>query len=158
MEDGHVFDLTWEALKLFSPCLLYTSEVPNGPYNWMGFPPSVQRMLGMMWMAKLLYPETVDYDPVSYTHLFRCLLGLHRSYRGSITIAGRASKSLSPREMAALVAYIPQTLSLIHILLPQRCWHSSSSCRKNGVRARVPSAKSCMTFATSSSLWWKRCV
>ena len=41
--------------------------------------------------------------------LFRCLLGLHRSYRGSITIAGREGKSLSPREMAALVAYIPQT-------------------------------------------------
>ena len=41
--------------------------------------------------------------------LFRCLLGLHRSYRGSITIAGRDGKSLSPREMAALVAYIPQT-------------------------------------------------
>ena len=41
--------------------------------------------------------------------LFRCLLGLYRSYRGSITIAGREGKSLSPREMAALVAYIPQT-------------------------------------------------
>ena len=36
--------------------------MPIGPYNWMGFPPSVQRMLGMMWMAKLLYPETADYD------------------------------------------------------------------------------------------------
>ena len=41
--------------------------------------------------------------------LFRCLLGLYRCYRGSITIAGREGKSLSPREMAALVAYIPQT-------------------------------------------------
>ena len=30
--------------------------------NWMGFPPSVQRMLGMMWMAKLLYPDAADYD------------------------------------------------------------------------------------------------
>lgn len=37
-------------------------EVPIGPYNWMGFPPSVQRYLGMMWMAKLLYPESADYD------------------------------------------------------------------------------------------------
>ena len=32
-------------------------EVPMGPYNWMGFPPSVQRILGMQWMAKVLYPE-----------------------------------------------------------------------------------------------------
>ena len=37
-------------------------EVPNGPYNWMGFPPSVQRLLGMMWLEKLLYPEQADYD------------------------------------------------------------------------------------------------
>ena len=37
-------------------------EVPFGPYNWMGFPPSVQRILGMLWMAKLLYPEAADYD------------------------------------------------------------------------------------------------
>lgn len=37
-------------------------EVPMGPYNWMGFPPSVQRLLGMMWMSKLLYPDVADYD------------------------------------------------------------------------------------------------
>ena len=37
-------------------------EVPLGPYNWMGFPPSVQRYLGMMWMAQLLYPETTQLD------------------------------------------------------------------------------------------------
>ena len=37
-------------------------EVPFGPYNWMGFPPSVQRLLGMLWMAKLLYPDAADYD------------------------------------------------------------------------------------------------
>ena len=28
----------------------------------MGFPPSVQRYLGMLWMAKTLYPEAADYD------------------------------------------------------------------------------------------------
>ena len=33
-----------------------------GPYNWMGFPPSVQRLLGVMWMEKVLYPEAADYD------------------------------------------------------------------------------------------------
>ena len=37
-------------------------EVPFGPYNWMGFPPSVQRILGMQWMAKVLYPDLADYD------------------------------------------------------------------------------------------------
>lgn len=37
-------------------------EVPEGPYNWMGFPPSIQRLLGMSWLAKILYPEDATYD------------------------------------------------------------------------------------------------
>lgn len=37
-------------------------EVPYGIYNWMGFPPSVQRYIGMVWMAKILYPEYATYD------------------------------------------------------------------------------------------------
>ncbi len=53
-------DETWmtlEAIQNGNYC-----EVPFGPYNWMGFPPSVQRILGMLWMAKVLYPEAADYD------------------------------------------------------------------------------------------------
>ena len=41
--------------------------------------------------------------------LFRCLLGLYHNYHGSIKIDGREVKSLQPREIAAKVAYIPQT-------------------------------------------------
>lgn len=37
-------------------------QVPFGPYNWMGFPPSVQRYLGILWMGTLLYPDRCDYD------------------------------------------------------------------------------------------------
>jgi iron complex transport system substrate-binding protein len=37
-------------------------EVPFGPYNWMGFPASVQRYLGMIWLAQLLYPDVAQYD------------------------------------------------------------------------------------------------
>ena len=36
--------------------------VPQMPYNFMGFPPSVQRLLGMTWMAKTLYPDAAQYD------------------------------------------------------------------------------------------------
>ena len=32
-------------------------EAPEGPYNWLGFPPSVQRYLGMLWLSELLYGE-----------------------------------------------------------------------------------------------------
>ena len=37
-------------------------EVPYGPYNWMGFPASVQRYLGMIWLAQLLHPDVAQYD------------------------------------------------------------------------------------------------
>ncbi|MDR2536561.1 MAG: ABC transporter substrate-binding protein [Treponema sp.] len=37
-------------------------EVPLGPYNWMGAPPSINRYLGMLWMVKLLYPEYAQFD------------------------------------------------------------------------------------------------
>ncbi len=37
-------------------------EVPAGPHNWMGMPPSVQRYLGMIWLTAVLYPEYCDYD------------------------------------------------------------------------------------------------
>jgi len=35
---------------------------PYGPYNWMGFPPSVQRYLGILWMIQTIYPEQADFD------------------------------------------------------------------------------------------------
>ena len=53
-------DAAWKNVTAIKEGRYY--EVPNGPYNWMGFPPSVQRMLGMMWIAELLYPDTADYD------------------------------------------------------------------------------------------------
>ena len=37
-------------------------EVPQGPHNWMGTPPAVQRYLGMIWLTAQLYPEYCDYD------------------------------------------------------------------------------------------------
>lgn len=37
-------------------------EVPEGPHNWMGTPPAVQRYLGMIWLTAELYPEYCDYD------------------------------------------------------------------------------------------------
>ena len=45
-------------------------EVPMGPYNWMGFPPSVQRILGMQWMTKVLYPDAADYDMYETTQTY----------------------------------------------------------------------------------------
>jgi iron complex transport system substrate-binding protein len=37
-------------------------EVPQGPYNWMGMPPSVNRYMGMIWLTSVLYPEITPYS------------------------------------------------------------------------------------------------
>ncbi|MEG2083690.1 MAG: ABC transporter substrate-binding protein, partial [Oscillospiraceae bacterium] len=48
-------DKTWQGLKAISSGNYF--EAPADPYNWMGFPPSVNRYMGMKWLAQLLYPE-----------------------------------------------------------------------------------------------------
>ena len=53
-------DPVWQQVTAIREGQYY--EVPFGLYNWMGFPPSVQRLLGMMWMAEVLYCDAVDYD------------------------------------------------------------------------------------------------
>lgn len=53
-------DETWKHLRAIADGNYY--EVPEGPYNWMSFPPSVNRYLGMLWLGKLLYPEIATYD------------------------------------------------------------------------------------------------
>ena len=63
--DGSIYDAVarepvWQNVTAIREGNYY--EVPFGPYNWMGFPPSVQRYLGMLWLGELLYPESVEYD------------------------------------------------------------------------------------------------
>lgn len=53
-------DPLWQSVAAIKNNTYY--EVPLGPHNWLGMPASVQRLLGMLWMGKLLYPEAADYD------------------------------------------------------------------------------------------------
>jgi iron complex transport system substrate-binding protein len=53
-------DQTWRRLKAIASGKYY--EVPRYPYNWMGFPPSVNRYMGMIWLTQLLYPDAARYD------------------------------------------------------------------------------------------------
>jgi iron complex transport system substrate-binding protein len=61
-------DKTWLELEAISSGQYY--EVPDGPYNWMGFPPSINRFMGMKWLANLLYPEYFNYDMLTETQNF----------------------------------------------------------------------------------------
>jgi len=50
----------WSGLRAIKEGMFY--EIPNGPYNWMGRPPSVNRILGIKWLSNLLYPDVFGYD------------------------------------------------------------------------------------------------
>jgi iron complex transport system substrate-binding protein len=53
-------DPAWGQLRAIRGGAYY--EVPIGPYNWLGSPPSVNRYLGLLWLGALLYPEYAPYD------------------------------------------------------------------------------------------------
>ena len=55
------------------------------------------------------YLSILGPNGVGKSTLFRCVLGLLRNYTGSVTVEGRDAKSLSIREAARLIAYIPQS-------------------------------------------------
>jgi iron complex transport system substrate-binding protein len=48
-------DPTWANLKAVQEG--HCAAVPQGPYNWMGSPPSINRFLGLVWLSYVLYPE-----------------------------------------------------------------------------------------------------
>lgn len=53
--------------------------VPDAPLNWMGSPPGAQRILGLIWLSAVLYPENCDYDVKAevtefYEIFFHCSL------------------------------------------------------------------------------------
>lgn len=53
-------DPVWQQVSAIQKGTYY--KVPLGPYNWLGFPPSVQRYLGLLWMSEVLYPEEAGLD------------------------------------------------------------------------------------------------
>ena len=64
-------DGEWSALNAVKNGDYY--EIPNLPYSWMSFPPSVNRVLGVWWLGNLLYPELYDYDMVQIAQEYYAL-------------------------------------------------------------------------------------
>ena len=53
-------DPVWREFRAVASGAYY--EVPFGPYNWLGTPPSINRYLGILWMGAVLYPQYASYD------------------------------------------------------------------------------------------------
>lgn len=65
----HVYDdPTWAGIPAVRDGRVY--EVPGDPYEWMDKPPSVQTVLGVLWLGNLLCPEIYDFDMVATAQEF----------------------------------------------------------------------------------------
>ncbi len=53
-------DKAWSNVKAVREKNVF--EVPCAPYDWINRPPSVARILGMQWLANLLYPDIYTID------------------------------------------------------------------------------------------------
>ncbi|WP_110953993.1 ABC transporter substrate-binding protein [Anaerosinus massiliensis] len=53
-------DEAWQHVKAVQNRQVY--EIPTGPFNWFDRPPSVARLLGIRWVANLLYPDMYAFD------------------------------------------------------------------------------------------------
>jgi iron complex transport system substrate-binding protein len=53
-------DPMWKDLAAVKAGRVY--EIPNGPYDWMGRPPAVNRLIGIYWLGGLVYPDKFPGD------------------------------------------------------------------------------------------------
>ncbi len=58
----------WKTIKAVKNGRVYT--MPNIPFAWCDRPPSVNRFLGIQWIANMLYPQAYDVDMVEVTKEF----------------------------------------------------------------------------------------
>ena len=64
-------DPVWATVTAVKNRAVY--EAPLGPYSWMGRPPSVQCVLGVLWLGNLLYPDLYAFDMTEKTQEFYSL-------------------------------------------------------------------------------------
>ncbi len=51
---------SWKKIRAVSDHKVYT--VPAVPFNWFDRPPNIMRVIGIEWLAQLLYPDYVSVD------------------------------------------------------------------------------------------------
>lgn len=58
----------WKGVRAVQNQKVY--EIPCEPYDWISRPPSVFRILGVKWLANLLYPDLYEVDLIKETKQF----------------------------------------------------------------------------------------
>jgi iron complex transport system substrate-binding protein len=50
----------WNSVTAVRKKRVYLS--PHLPFGWFDYPPGANRLIGLMWLAEILYPETFRHD------------------------------------------------------------------------------------------------
>lgn len=66
----------WSSISAVKNKQIY--QIPSLPFNWFDRPPSAVRVLGVEWLANLLYPDTVKLDMKRETETYYNLF-LHKT-------------------------------------------------------------------------------
>jgi iron complex transport system substrate-binding protein len=61
-------DPAWSSVKAVRDGRVHLS--PKMPFGWVDFPPSVNRLIGLWWLAKILYPDKFPEDMHALTRDF----------------------------------------------------------------------------------------
>ncbi len=69
-------DPAWAGVKAVRDGRVHLS--PKLPFGWVDFPPSVNRIPGLVWLGKLLYPNLFPEDLTAFTREFHTLF-YHRT-------------------------------------------------------------------------------
>lgn len=70
--DSVASDPAWANLRAIKEGSYY--RIPGEPYFWMSNPPSMNMVMGILWLGNLLYPQYYDYDMTEVTvEMFRVL-------------------------------------------------------------------------------------
>ena len=78
-QEGSIYDTVgsdpaWADLSAVKSGNYY--EVPGAPWCWLNNPPTVNQVLGMQWLPRLLYPEQYDND------LYKTVAGYFKTFYG----------------------------------------------------------------------------
>ena len=70
--DSVASDPAWANLRAISEGSYY--RIPGEPYIWMSNPPSMNMIMGVLWLGNLLYPQYYDYNMTEATvEMFKVL-------------------------------------------------------------------------------------
>lgn len=64
-------DPVWKSVRAVREGRVYL--VPQAPFPWVDFPPSVNRLIGLKWLGRLFYPDQFPEDPRQETRAFYTL-------------------------------------------------------------------------------------